>query len=113
VHDEPTSGGEFRDTRGIHSDHAVAAAFAISFQQLSDKIWRVRMLVHQQEAEAGNREALSAGIEGQALAAMRAIEEKYGADDVGPWDDWNWGYIHGKLAALRWVLGSEWDFLDT
>jgi hypothetical protein len=20
--------------------------------------------------------------------------------------------ISGKLAALRWVLGSEWDFLD-
>jgi hypothetical protein len=42
---------------------------------------------------------------------MRAIEEKYGADNVGPWDGWDWGYINGKLSALRWVLGSEWDFL--
>ena len=23
------------------------------------------------------------------------------------------GYVNGKLAALRWVLGMEWDFLDT
>jgi hypothetical protein len=46
-------------------------------------------------------------------AAMRAIEERYGADDVGPWDDWGWGFVDGKLSALRWVLGSERDFLDT
>jgi hypothetical protein len=26
---------------------------------------------------------------------------------------WQYGYISGKLATLRWVLGSEWDFLDT
>jgi hypothetical protein len=45
--------------------------------------------------------------------AMRAIEDRYGREDVGPWDDWGWGFVQGKLAALRWVLGSEWDFLDT
>lgn len=44
---------------------------------------------------------------------MRAIEECYGADNVVSWDDWGWGFVHGKLSALGWVLGSEWDFLDT
>jgi hypothetical protein len=46
----------------------------------------------------------------QVEAGMRVIEKRYGAENVRPWDDWTWGYVHGKLAALRWVLGSEWDF---
>jgi hypothetical protein len=47
-------------------------------------------------------------------AAAQAMEDRYGKDNVGPWDDWTWGFVNGKLAAaLRWVLGSEWDFLDT
>ena len=40
-----------------------------------------------------------------------ALEAMYG--DAGPYEDFEWGLINGKLSALRWVLGSEWDFLDT
>jgi len=48
-----------------------------------------------------------------ALKAAKRTEEEVGADELGPWDDFEWGMINGKLSALRWVLGDEWDMLDT
>lgn len=48
-----------------------------------------------------------------ALKAAAKVEKKYGLKNLGPWDDFEWGMINGKLSALRWVLGDEWDMLDT
>ena len=47
------------------------------------------------------------------LAAMKKTGKELGPDDIGPWDDFQWGMINGKLSALRWVMGDEWDMLDT
>ena len=47
------------------------------------------------------------------LAAMKRTEEELGPDNIGPWDDFEWGMLNGKLSALRWVMGDEWDMLDT
>jgi len=49
----------------------------------------------------------------RALANAKLIEDKYGQGQLGPWDDFQWGMLNGKLSALGWVLGDEWDFLDT
>lgn len=48
-----------------------------------------------------------------ALAAGERTRREVGEENLGPWDDFEWGMLNGKLSALRWVTGSEWDFLDT
>jgi hypothetical protein len=48
-----------------------------------------------------------------ALAAAKRTEDEVGLENLGPWTDFEWGMLNGKLSALRWVTGSEWDFLDT
>lgn len=48
-----------------------------------------------------------------ALAAAKRTEDEVGMESLGPWDDFEWGMLNGKLSALRWVLGDDWDMLDT
>lgn len=78
-----------------------------------DKIWFVRSLIGLEEEENGERTPPPADIAAERDKNMRRVIEKYGPENVGPWDDWHWGYIHGEMSALRWVLGDEWGFLDT
>jgi hypothetical protein len=48
----------------------------------------------------------------QALAAAKRTEDEVGLDKLGRWTDFEWGMLNGKMSALRWVLGDEWDMLD-
>lgn len=48
-----------------------------------------------------------------ALKAASDAERDLGPDNIGPWSDFEWGMINGKLSAIRWMLGDEWDMLDT
>ena len=48
-----------------------------------------------------------------ALKAAAKVEKKYRSDKLGPWTKFEWGMLNGKLSALRWVIGEEWDMLDT
>jgi len=65
------------------------------------------------ELKSYHPEVVVAKVWERALAAAKRTEEEVGLENLGPWDDFEWGVINGKLSALRWVLGDEWDMLDT
>lgn len=82
--------------------------------EMFDRIWYHRSLQHDYRAgREGNTEDLERHrlIAGPARARVEAMYTEPG--QLGPYTDFELGMLHGKMSALRWVLGSEWDFLDT
>ena len=83
-----------------------------ALEALFDKVWydRHMLLQHQVEAEGI---PIDPEIWKGALEAAERIRTKYGQGELGPRTDFEWGMLSGKLSALRWVLGDDWDMLDT
>ena len=83
-------------------------------QELFDRVWYHRSLQreyqllnegHEEEAERDFRIA---------RAGRERVEARYTEPgQLGPYTDFELGILNGKLSALRWVLGADWDFLDT
>lgn len=94
-----------------------------AMDEFVDKIWFNRHCNRAYHIENGNIEIVPDGTErygndvihesiwAGAVKAAQRVTDKY--DDTGPWDDFEWGMLNGKLSALRWVLGDDWDMLDT
>lgn len=81
-------------------------------EELFDKIWFDRHLSLRYRIETGET-TVNADIWRGALQSAQRIIDKYGEENLGPYSDFEWGMLNGKLSALRWVLGYEWDMLDT
>jgi Restriction endonuclease len=73
------------------------------------KVWYGRKATAEFYRKQGTPEDIIKGM----LRAKRAAEKRFGKKELGPRDDFEWGMLSGKLSALRWVLGDEWDMLDT
>ncbi|MFE4692987.1 PIN domain-containing protein [Streptomyces sp. NPDC056749] len=105
---------EAQEVELIQADTATRSLAEIlaANEEYFDKIWYGRSLIH--EGKNGQiTPEVSYSLKQTIQSARRRIEEKYGVDNLPPVDDWEWGFMHGKLSALRWVLGEEGDFLDT
>lgn len=63
--------------------------------------------------ESGELPPSPGGCRQQGLITARDAVRRYGLDSFGPWSDFEWGMINGKLSAIRWMLGDDWDNLDT
>lgn len=94
-----------------------------AMDELVDKVWYNRHMDMMYGIEEGKVEIVEDGTDRYgndvvhcsilkgARAAAERVRQKY--EDTGPWSDFEWGMINGKLSALRWILGEEWDILDT
>lgn len=69
-------------------------------------------IVEEQNYNIYNQNQILKSIWDGALKSAKQKEELY-REELIPEDDFEWGMINGKLSALRWVLGDEWDMLDT
>lgn len=71
-------------------------------KEFFDRIWYFRTLSSEHRTAQGLAVAED---------ALKRIEATY--KDLVTEGDFEIGVMHGKLSALRWVLGDEWDMLDT
>jgi len=82
-------------------------------EELTARVWYVRKLVMFEHIEDGKEDPLPQDILDAVYREMAVLEEKYGAENL-VYDDWNWGFVNGKMSALRWAFGDEWESsLDT
>lgn len=72
------------------------------YRRLWDKVWWNRHMYHH-----GNPEIKDEVQSGR--SAARGIEDRWGKEFLEPGDDIEWGITLGKMMALAWVLGSDWD----
>lgn len=85
-----------------------------AYNEFWDKVWWNRHQGRAQEVEASKDvNPDQKNIFEQASTKAREIEERYGLENL-VMDGFEWGLLNGRLSALSWVMGSEWnESLDT
>jgi hypothetical protein len=99
-----------------------------AIDELVTKVWYNRHLVLREKVMLGkvkivkraeaarqnfSNKVIARDVWEGALRSARKVEQRFGRPNLGPYSDFDWGMINGKLSALRWFLGEEWDELYT
>lgn len=80
-------------------------------KEFFDRVWYERSVLYTTRYEEGDSEGTEAQYEVSKDAQARVLARR---PDLRLCEShFEWGMWNGKLSTLRWVLGSEWDFLDT
>jgi hypothetical protein len=96
-------------------------------EDLAKKIWydhhqmrrqmiedgKIRIVPDAEWNISGSQNTIKHSIWEGAKKSAAKVERTFGKENVGPWTKFEWGMLNGKLSALRWCLGFEWDMLDT
>lgn len=83
----------------------------VAESELTDKLWYGRKPHRDDPAPQDWKPDVVAGMR----AGQRRMEEQYGIEELDSHvaSDFAWGMLSGKVSAIRWVLGEEWDMLDS
>lgn len=79
-------------------------------QEFWDKVWWTRHQIWLDKIKTG-KEPLTEDqkpLLEKANNAARRIEQKYGRESL-ECDDFGWGLLSGRLSALAWVMGADWE----
>jgi len=79
----------------------------------TDKVWyeRHQWTMQNKYPKEKNPEVIKNIKNG--IKAAKKMEKRYGKKNMGPYTEFEWGMLNGRLETLRWVLGDDWGFLDT
>jgi hypothetical protein len=85
-----------------------------TYNEFWDKVWWNRHQAWRARVEAGEQLSdVDRELYERAEEKAAEIAEQYGRDEL-VLDEFEWGMLNGRMSALAWVLGSEWNgSLDT